>query len=67
MIRKFTVAVIAICIIPIACILLKAYAQEPEKEYDGPLFRVLYNGQWGFIDGKGEIVIKPQFDWASDF
>jgi len=24
-------------------------------------------GKWGFIDTHGEVVIRPQYDWASDF
>jgi hypothetical protein len=67
MIRRLTVAVVVICIIPIVSVLLKAQAQEPQKAADGPLFRIVYDGRWGFIDAKGEIVIKPQFEWASDF
>ncbi|BAY10510.1 WG repeat-containing protein [Calothrix sp. NIES-2098] len=31
------------------------------------LFLIIENNKWGFIDRNGEIVIKPQFNYAQDF
>jgi hypothetical protein len=31
------------------------------------LFPVSQNGKWGYVNEKGEIVIKPKFEMASDF
>jgi len=31
------------------------------------LFPVSENGKWGYVDKKGEVVIRPQFEMASDF
>ena len=36
--------------------------REPQK-----LFRIRQDGKWGYINGAGVIVIKPQFDDAADF
>jgi len=33
----------------------------------GHLFRIVENGRFGFIDGKGKVVINPQFRFAGDF
>jgi tetratricopeptide (TPR) repeat protein len=56
--------------------------KEPEKEPDeepenvlaleplpdvGPLFWVIKEGNFGYINKNGEIAIKPQFIWATDF
>ncbi|HOW36487.1 MAG TPA: WG repeat-containing protein [Candidatus Omnitrophota bacterium] len=30
-------------------------------------YDAMHDGQWGYIDRSGEIVIEPRFDWASDF
>ncbi|CAM4387278.1 MULTISPECIES: WG repeat-containing protein [Paenibacillus] len=32
-----------------------------------PLFRILVDGKYGFINNKGEIVIPPIYKMASDF
>jgi len=32
-----------------------------------PLFLVRQDGKLGYIDKTGQIVINPQFDWASSF
>src|SRR5215831_809312 len=31
------------------------------------LFPVVQNKKWCFIDGKGQIIIAPQFDYAREF
>jgi WG repeat protein len=34
---------------------------------EGPLFRVLQGGKWGYIDRAGRQVVAPRFDRADDF
>ncbi|MDX1429513.1 MAG: WG repeat-containing protein, partial [Rhodothermales bacterium] len=34
---------------------------------EAALFPVVQNGQWGFIDATGEIVVEPRFDRAWPF
>ncbi|MCJ7692778.1 MAG: WG repeat-containing protein [Sedimentisphaerales bacterium] len=43
-----------------------ALALEPLPDV-GPLFWVIQDGNFGYINQKGELAIKPQFVWASDF
>ncbi len=33
----------------------------------GPLFRILQDGRWGFIDAAGRVVIQPRFERAERF
>lgn len=40
---------------------------EDGRQYSNGLAAVKQNGQWGFIDGKGETVIPFNYDWASSF
>lgn len=37
------------------------------REQSGHLFPALRNGEWGFINEAGEVVIEPQFDSAGEF
>lgn len=37
------------------------------KRVSSPLFRIIKNGKYGFIDQTGKIVIEPQFDLAWNF
>jgi hypothetical protein len=41
-----------------------AFAEEPPEKR---LYLVKADGKWGYIDAEGEIVIKPQFDFAREF
>lgn len=52
--------------------------KEPEEEQEnvlaleplpdvGPLFWVIKDGKFGYINKKGVLALKPQFVWASDF
>lgn len=34
---------------------------------EGPLFRVVEQGRWGYVDGRGRVVIAPRFDRAEPF
>jgi hypothetical protein len=54
---------VAILAIIFSCVL--AFAQNAEVTND-PLV-VVRNGRYGYIDHHGNIVIKPQFLWATDF
>lgn len=37
------------------------------SECNGALYRIYENGLYGFIDSAGNVKIKPQFKYASDF
>ncbi|MCX6272181.1 MAG: WG repeat-containing protein [Bacteroidetes bacterium] len=37
------------------------------KQYKPGLFRIKVNNRYGFINKKGEVVIEPRFQYASDF
>jgi hypothetical protein len=65
--KKLLIPVTAGLMILIAALALPIHGQEKEEKKAGPLFRVKYNDRWGFIDAKGEIVIKPQFEEVTDF
>src|SRR5438093_8451108 len=41
-------------------------AQSPQKER-ADLFPVLLDEKWGYINRRGDVVIKPQFDSAGEF
>jgi len=62
-----------ICFLILTCAPLQAQqGGEPEEQpgqADGsnPLFRIIKDGKYGFIDQTGKVVIAPQFDSASDF
>jgi len=46
------------------CIL--AYGQQQRIVFDQPLL-IVNDGKYGFIDHSGNVMIKPQFYWSSDF
>ena len=51
---------VAILVLPTAVSAqTQAQAQTP-----GPLFPVQQNGNWGYIDGAGKIVVEPRFAGA---
>src|SRR4028119_1357356 len=60
---------------PFICVLIllvspKAGATEPEPiihVFSEGLGPVRVNGKWGYIDVTGQMVIKPQFDFATQF
>ena len=31
------------------------------------LFVIVENGRYGYVNRRGEVVIKPRFDWSGDF
>ncbi|MBX7222674.1 MAG: WG repeat-containing protein [Blastocatellia bacterium] len=39
----------------------------PSEISAADLFRVKYNGKWGYVDRQGRVVIEPQFAEANDF
>src|ERR1035437_7633800 len=41
-------------------------AQGRPSEKNGPLV-VIKNGKYGYINHQGKMVIKPRFEWGSDF
>ncbi len=41
--------------------------EQPALVISGPLYRVLENGQWGFMDKSGAVAIPAKFDTATDF
>lgn len=63
----FVLSGIAVAVVLLTAAAVRSHGQEEEGSDPGPLFRVMYNGQWGFMDKEGDIVIKPQFEEASDF
>ncbi len=64
---RMIVPVAAFFLLLTVVLALQIHGQEKEEEETGPLFRVKYNGQWGFINAKGEVIIKPQFEEVTDF
>lgn len=42
-------------------------SQQKEPKDQGPLFPVIKNGKYGFIDDSGKIVIEPQYSEAGSF
>lgn len=59
---------VAVSLILLGTVLaLPIHGQEKEEEEPGPLFRIKYNDRWGFINARGEIVIKPQYAEVTDF
>src|SRR5689334_4985835 len=46
---------------------LTLFGQADAQRPTSPLRPIQQNGKWGYIDGTGKIVIKPQFVWAEEF
>ncbi len=44
-----------------------SYGQQKKADESTPLFRIKQNGEWGYIDKTGKIVIEPKFDTAGGF
>jgi len=44
-----------------------AYRTLRQSKETGHLFPIVQNGKWGYIDVRGEVVIKPQFRMAFEF
>jgi hypothetical protein len=64
-IMKNVIAVfIVVCLVVLTTSSCKQKEAEEEK---GPLFPIVKNGKYGFINKSGEVVIKPQFHSARDF
>lgn len=63
-----TIFILFICFaVSFVAFQVRIHGQEKKDDTGGPLFRVKYNGVWGFVNRKGEIVIKPQFEEVTDF
>ena len=54
-------------IIGVALLASVSYGQERNLEEPRPLFPVIQNGKWGYIDRTGKIVIPPLFDGTGGF
>lgn len=72
--RAFLLNIIKTLSIVSAAVFLFSCSSEEEKDKmelsdngSTSLFRVIRNGKWGYTDGNGIIIIKPQFDDAEDF
>jgi KWG Leptospira./Protein of unknown function (DUF3298). len=63
--KRFISLLIVVCLVISFCIVIPVFAVS-DKLY--PAVLVLKDGEkWGYIDEKGTFVIKPDYDFASDF
>jgi hypothetical protein len=52
--------------LPHFALALSAHGQQQKISTGQPLV-VVQDGKYGYIDHKGQFLIKPQFYWATDF
>jgi len=48
-------------------LMVSSYGEQEPQQEKGPLFRIVKNGKYGFMNKLGEVIIKPQFRIAKDF
>ena len=71
---KFKIVILIICfafstLFCVSCSNLQSDAMRvaAQEKTSVRLFRIIKNGKFGFIDGKGNVVIEPKFDDVQDF